>query len=270
MDGRTPTPSIPNKGLPLDFSAFPPLAALLDGAHAVLTGFAGFLEPFAGTAAAALAIVLVTLVVRAALVPLGIRQIRAEIARRRLAPALAEIQRRYGKNPETVQRKTLELYQKEGVSPLAGILPALAQVPVVSLLYGVAVSPTLNGHPNDLLTADLGGAPLGHSLVAMIGAGEWLQALVPVLLLVVVGVTAWFTRRQTLAMAGPATGATATMTGVLSWMPFLSVVISAFIPLAAVLYVTTSTVWTFAERTILRRVLPGGAFHPATAQPGTA
>lgn len=41
----------------------------------------------------------------------------------------------------------------------------------------------------------------------------------------------------------------------MSWMPFLSVVIAAFIPLAAVLYITTSTVWTYLERTVLRRLL---------------
>lgn len=133
----------------MDFTAFPPLAALLDGAHALITGLAGLLEPLAGSAAAAAAIVLVTLLVRAALVPLGIRQVRAEIERRRLAPQLAELQRRHQKNPELLQKKTLELYQREGVSPLAGILPALVQLPFVSLLYGVAVSPTLSsGSPS--------------------------------------------------------------------------------------------------------------------------
>lgn len=156
----------------MDFSAFPPLAALLDGAHALLTGFAGLLDPVAGSAAAALAIVLVTLAVRAALVPLGVRQVRAEFERRRLAPHLAELQRRYKKNPELLQKKSMELYQREGVSPFAGILPALAQLPVVSLLYGVAVSPTLNGHPNDLLLESLGAAPLGGSLPAALGAGS--------------------------------------------------------------------------------------------------
>lgn len=41
----------------------------------------------------------------------------------------------------------------------------------------------------------------------------------------------------------------------MAWMPFLTVVIAAFLPLAAVLYITTSTVWTFGERTVLRRIL---------------
>jgi len=243
----------------VDFSAFPPLAALLDGAHALLAGFAGLLDPVAGSAAAALAIVLVTLAVRAALVPLGVRQVRAEFQRRRLAPHLAELQRRYKKNPELLQKKSMELYRREGVSPFAGILPALAQLPVVSLLYGVAVSPTLNGHPNDLLLESLGAAPLGGSLPAALGAGEWAAALVPLALMLVIGVTAWFTRRQSLRLAAatatPESPASASMLRMMSWMPFLTVVIAAFLPLAAVLYITTSTVWTFGERTVLRRIL---------------
>ena len=250
----------------MDFSAFPPLAALLDGAHALLVGLADLIHPAFGGASAAAAIVLLTLAVRAALVPLGVRQVRAEIQRRRLAPHLAELQRRHKKNPELLQKKTMELHQREGVSPFAGILPALAQLPVVSLLYGVAVSPTLNGHPNDLLVESLGGAPLGTSLVALVGAGEWLAALVPVALLLVIGVTAWFTRRQSLRLATtPESPAQASMLRMMSWLPFLSVVISAFIPLAAVLYITTSTVWTFVERTVLRRTLSGGgAVNPVT------
>jgi YidC/Oxa1 family membrane protein insertase len=241
----------------VDLSAFPALAAVLDAAHSALVGLADLLEPFAGPAAAALAIVIVTLAVRALLLPLGVLQVRAEVARRRLAPQLAELQRRYRKNPETLQRKTLELYRAAGISPFAGLWPALAQAPVVSLLYGVAVSPMLNGHPNELLRETLGGAPLGLSLPAMLASPTW-HVLVPLALLLVMAVVAWFTRRQTLRMAaaGPSTeGALAGMTASLSWLSFLTVGIAAFVPLAAALYLAVSTTWTFAERTLLRRRL---------------
>lgn len=237
----------------MDFSAFPPLAAILDAAHAALLALAGFLEPLAGSLAAALAIVLVTVAVRAALIPLGALQVRAEIARRRLAPKIAELRKRH-KNPETVQRKTLELYQKEGVSPFAGLWPALAQAPIVSVLYGVAVSAQLNGHPNELLTQTVFGAPLGLSFPGM-WASPSLALLVPVALLAVMAVVAWFTRRQTLRLAGPAEGPLAGMAGPLSWLSFTTVVIAAFVPLAAALYLTVSTTWTFVERTLLRRRL---------------
>lgn len=239
----------------MDISAFPPLAAVLDAAHWLLLGLAAVLAPVAGSAAAALAIVLVTLVIRAALIPLGVLQVRAETARRRLAPRLAELQKRYRKNPETLQRKTLELYRDAGVSPFAGLLPALAQLPIVSVLYGVAVSPTLNGHPNELLTETLFGAPLGQAFTAML-ATPALSLLVPVGLLVVMTIVAWFTRRQTLQLAasGPAAeGPLANATGILSWLSFTTVLIAIFVPLAAALYLTVSGAWTLVERTILRR-----------------
>ncbi len=245
----------------MDFSAFPPLAAVLDAAHSLLLGLAALLEPVAGPTAAALAIVLVTLVVRAALVPLGVLQVRAETVRRRLAPQLAALQKRYRKNPETLQRKTLELYRDAGVSPFAGMLPTLAQVPIVSVLYGVAVSPTLNGHPNDLLTETLFGAPLGWSVSAMLAA-PGLTLLVPLALMAVMAVVAWFTRRQTLRMAaaGPAVeGPLGNAAGILSWLSFATVVIALFVPLAATLYLTVSGAWTFVERTGLRRRAAKGA-----------
>jgi YidC/Oxa1 family membrane protein insertase len=241
----------------VDFTAFPPLAALLDVAHSALLGLAALLEPFAGSAAAALAIVLVTLAVRAVLLPLGVLQVRAEFARRRLAPKLAELQRRWKTNPEKLQTATLKLYRDEGVSPFAGIWPALAQVPIVSVLYGVAVSAQLNGRPNELLTETLAGAPLGSSLPALM-ASPTLAVLVPVALLAVMAVVAWFTRRQTLRMAAAAPaveGPLAGMTGTLSWLSFTTVLIAAFVPLAAALYLTVSTTWTFVERTLLRRRL---------------
>jgi YidC/Oxa1 family membrane protein insertase len=241
----------------MDFTAFPPLAAVLDAAHSALLGLAGLLEPLAGSAAAALAIVLVTLAVRAALIPLGVLQVRAEVARRRLAPKLAELQRRWKKNPEKLQAATLDLYRSEGVSPFAGLWPALAQAPIVSLLYGVAVSAQLNGHPNELLTETLFGAPLGLSLPGLF-ASPTLAVVVPLALLAVMAVVAWFTRRQTLRMSATspvAEGPLAGMTGALSWLSFTTVLIAAFVPLAAALYLTVSTTWTFVERTVLRRRL---------------
>src|SRR5690606_17913703 len=97
------------KGLPVDFTTFPPFALALEAASALLTALSSALAPLVGASSAALAVVLLTLAVRAALVPLGAMQVRAEVQRRRLAPRLAELQRRHKKNPERLQRETLEL-----------------------------------------------------------------------------------------------------------------------------------------------------------------
>lgn len=245
----------------MDFYAFPPIAAVLDAAYSLLTGLAELLTPFAGPAASAAAIVVVTLVVRAILIPLGRLQMRAEITRRRLAPKLRELQRRHRKRPEVLQQKTLELYRDEKTSPFAGMLPALAQAPVLSILYGVFVLPTINGHGNALLDETLLGVPLGSSVVGLVGAGAWLDAGIVAILLLAIAITASLSRRQMLRLAEPPVPGDAQseqqhrMMRVLSWMPFLTVVFAAIVPLAATIYLTVTTAWTLTERTLLRRAM---------------
>jgi YidC/Oxa1 family membrane protein insertase len=251
----------------VDFYSFAPIAAVLDGAYAVVTTLASWLDPIAGSASTAVAIVLVTLLVRAALVPVGGSQVRAEFTRRRLAPQLQELQRRYKKNPEMLQRKTMELYAREKASPFAGCLPTLAQAPVLSAVYGLFILGTIAGHPNLLLAEHLGGVPLGTSLLALLGSGQaWPGVLVFAALLAVIATTAWLSRRialrfaesQKLPDAAPAEGVAAAMQGLgpaLSWLPFITVVFAAVVPLAATIYLSTTTAWTLAERVILRRAM---------------
>lgn len=245
----------------MDFYSFAPIAAVLDGAYAVVTALAALLDPLAGGASAALAIILITVLVRAALIPVGRSQVRAEFTRRRLAPRLQELRKRHGKNPEVLQRKTMELYAQEKASPLAGCLPTLAQLPVISTLYALFILTTVNGHPNHLLTEQLGGVPLGTSLVSLLGTTElWPGVLVFAAALILIAVTAWLSRRVALRFAEgqPTEGVPPTMQslmGPLSWLPFLTVVFAALVPLAATLYLTVTTAWTLAERVILRRLL---------------
>lgn len=155
----------------MDIFAFPPLTFLLDAAYGALAGLSSLLEPLAGASAAALAVVLVTLLVRALLIPVGVSQAKAEQTRARLAPRLRELQRRHKKNPERLQKEMLELYRSENTSPFAGMLPVLAQAPVVGILYTLFIRPDIAGHANDLLTHDLFGAPLGTSLVSAVFGG---------------------------------------------------------------------------------------------------
>lgn len=251
----------------MDLYSFAPIAAVLDGAYTAVTTLASWLAPIAGGASTALSIVLVTLLVRAALIPVGHSQVRAEFTRQRLAPQLQELQRRYRKNPEVLQRRTMELYASEKASPLAGCLPTLAQAPVLSAVYGLFILATIAGHPNLLLAEQLGEVPLGTSLLALLAGGSaWPGALVFAALLAVIATTAWLSRRvalrfaaaQRLPDAAPAEGVAATMQGLgpaLSWLPFLTVIFAAVVPLAATIYLSVTTAWTLAERVILRRVM---------------
>jgi YidC/Oxa1 family membrane protein insertase len=240
----------------------PPVAALLHAASAAVEAVASILTPLAGASATALTIVVVTLVLRTLLIPVGRSQVRAEVGRRRLAPKLAELRRRHRRSPERLRRETMALYAAEKVSPFSGLLPTLAQAPVVSLVYGLFTHPVIAGQSNALLGQHLAGVPLGASLPSLVALGG--TATVGGLLLfggllaliaaaVVVG------RRENRRWAPPpdptAPAWSQRIAGALSWMPLITVAFAAVVPLAATLYLAVTTVWTQVERAILRRAI---------------
>jgi YidC/Oxa1 family membrane protein insertase len=234
----------------MDPFAFPPITALLSTLHAAVEGLAIALDPLAGSAATALAIVLVTLLVRVALIPVGVSQARADRTRRRIAPKLRALQSRHKHNPQLLQRKIAALYKAENASPFAGILPLVAQAPVVSLVYALFIRGTIGGHANLLMAASLGGVPMSASLVST--GVVWPALAVFGALLVVLAIIAWVSRRNSVrASIEPPTR----LSAILSWLPFAMLIVGALVPLAAGIYLATSAAWGVAERAVLRSML---------------
>ncbi|MFD0164561.1 YidC/Oxa1 family membrane protein insertase, partial [Streptomyces decoyicus] len=209
------------------------------------------LAPLFGPAAMAATIVLCTLGVRAALHPLARAAVRGEKARSALAPQLAELQRKHKGNPERLQKAMSELYAETGSSPLAGCLPTLLQLPVFFVMYHL-----FSTGGGGLLDHTLLGAPLGgHWSEALADGGVFgPQGLVYIALFVVIAVVAtWNFRRARATMAKtpqPAAGGSAAVPGMASMakvMPLLSfgtLITVAVVPLAAGLYMVTTTAWT--------------------------
>lgn len=246
----------------MDLFDFPPIAAILDAAYAFLMGLTGLLEPLAGSAAAAASVVVLTLIVRAVLIPAGIAQAKAEQTRSRLAPKLKALQQRYKRDPGRLQRETMKLYADEKTSPLAGCLPMLAQAPIVALVYTLFLQASIAGHANVLLTEQLFGVALGTSLVGAAASGTATVATVAVFagVLVAIAVVAELTRRRfrppvdDAPDASPLTGAgMARLAGVLQ---FTTVVVAMVVPLAAALYLAVSVAWTLGQRLVLRCIYP--------------
>ena len=82
-----------------------------------------------------LAIVMVTIVIRLAVYPLYVTQIRSQRAMQEVAPALEELKRKYGKDRAKFAEEQMKLYKERGVSPLSGCLPLLLQLPILFALY---------------------------------------------------------------------------------------------------------------------------------------
>ena len=107
--------------------------------HGALTTIG--LDPDAGLTWV-LSIVGLVLVIRAALIPIFVRQIRSQRRMMEVAPQLKKIQDKYkGKKDqfsrEAMSRETMEMYKKTGTNPLSSCLPLLIQMPIFFSLFSV-------------------------------------------------------------------------------------------------------------------------------------
>ena len=83
-------------------------------------------------------IVVLTLIVRAALLPLVVRQYRSMRQMQLLAPQIKEMQRKYKGDKKKQQEELMRLYQENNANPFASCLPLVAQIPVfLGLYYGL-------------------------------------------------------------------------------------------------------------------------------------
>ena len=247
----------------------------VDLAYHLVCWFAAILAPLFGGLAAAAAIVVFTMLIRLALVPLSYYAVRGERARSRLLPRVQELQRRHAKDPERLRRELAAVQRAEGTSMYAGCLPLLLQLPFFSVMYRLFLSHSVAGSPNTLLSHRLLAAPLGSWWLG--GAGPVsAQGLVFAglfVLLAMAGLAALRAARRTQARtqartpAGTArqsgaaalgaagqTGAADRVVSLLSRvMPFGSLLMAAIVPLAAGLYLLTTATWTLAERAAINR-----------------
>ncbi|MCZ7477352.1 YidC/Oxa1 family membrane protein insertase [Micromonospora sp. WMMC273] len=242
--------------------AFAPLHSAASAAASVVTWLADVLAPLTGGAATAAAIVLFTVAVRLLISPLTVAQIRGERRRTALAPEVRELQRRYADDPARLQSELFALYRNAGASPVAGCLPALLQAPFFLVMYRLFA--TGDGAPQ-LLGERLAGVPLGWHL------GDGLAGPVPlvfgVLLAALLALAWWSSRRMRRAAAAtgtvagtPTEGPGAAVLGrVLPLLPYGTVLVALVVPLAAVLYLVTTTAWTALEQVVLRRPQPAEA-----------
>jgi len=97
-----------------------------------------------------LGIIVFTLLMRLATMPLTLRQIHSTRAMSTLQPKMQEIQKKY-KDPKRRQEETMKLYRQAGVNPLGCLLPMLVQMPIWFALYG-ALRITVGGTPESVVS----------------------------------------------------------------------------------------------------------------------
>jgi YidC/Oxa1 family membrane protein insertase len=98
------------------------------------------------------AIILLTLLVRGAMIPLTLKQMKSMKRMQLLAPEIEELKAKCGEDAQELNKKMMELYRERGVNPLGGCLPMVVQLPVFIALYRMLWSAyELRGAPFTLL-----------------------------------------------------------------------------------------------------------------------
>jgi len=110
------------------------VSVILMGWHWV---FSQVLDPESGWTWA-LSIIGLTVVVRAALIPLFVKQIKSSRNMQMLQPKVKDLQKKYGHDRERLAQETMALYKDAGTNPFASCLPILAQAPIFFALFRVS------------------------------------------------------------------------------------------------------------------------------------
>ena len=200
------------------------------------------------------AIILVTIIVRAFTTPFTVKQLKSTRAMSKLKPQLDEINVKYRSDPQKKQAAVMELYAKNGVNPLAscsgGCLPMLIQMPIfMGLFFVLGRAIELRGMPAFLWITDLSRSDVifhGFSIPFLMPDG---LAVLPWIMVV----TTYFQTKVT--MSGSA-GMDPAQQKMMVWMmPAMMFFFSAVMPSGLVLYWIISNFWSIAQYKIINRGL---------------
>ena len=138
VNPMSPPPSNPFEAI-FFYILLTPVGVALNFLDKVFQGFG----PTAAIGAFGIAIIAITVIIRAVLFPLFRWQIstqwRIQAEQRRIGPELKEIQRKYKKDRARLNEETMALYKRHNINPLgqlSGCLPLLIQMPFIYALYG--------------------------------------------------------------------------------------------------------------------------------------
>ncbi|MBN9629089.1 MAG: membrane protein insertase YidC [Actinobacteria bacterium] len=234
-----------------------------------------------------LAIVGLTVVVRAALIPIFVRQIKNQRRMLEIAPQLKKIQDKYkGKKDqfsrEAMSRETMELYKKTGTNPLSSCLPLLLQMPVFFSLFqvlnGAQSGKAGVGPLNATLAQQFGNAtlfgvaPLHQSFQGAMNAHPPQVAVMVIAAVMVVLMTGsqFLTQLQIVSKnMSPETKASPQFKQqriLLYLLPFVFLFSGFAFPLGVMFYWLTSNLWTMGQQFLVIRNMPTPGSDAAKAR----
>ncbi|WP_315269903.1 membrane protein insertase YidC [uncultured Actinomyces sp.] len=229
-----------------------------------------------------LSIVLLTILVRIAIIPLFLKQIRSSRAMQAIQPEMRKIQEKYkGKKDQVSRQKMMEetqaLQRKHKVSPFASCLPMLVQMPVLFGMYRaiIAVSSisagtyTYRGEATDhlgpltasvseeIVNSTVFGVPLSHTLRESFGQPSVVAVFVAAIVLMVA--LQFFSMRLSFSRNMPDMGdnpMAQSQRTMMYIMPAMFIVSGAFFQMGVVIYTVTASFWALAQSFWTIKVMP--------------
>lgn len=234
-----------------------PLDAAAGTAGIALAALTELLRPLPADLAAPAAIVVLTAAIRLLLLPASYARFRITREQRRTGERIARLRTQYARQPGRQRRELAEPLRQRRRGMALGLIPMLVQLPFFVALYRLFSTASIAGHANGLLAQTLFGTPLGHqwlTSLAQFGLFHPYSLVFAGLfgLLALVAYAASRLADRDAALAAPAIPGTDFPVNGLRrvgrLLPYGTVVVAAFVPLAAGLYLLTTTAWTVAER----------------------
>ncbi len=260
--------------------------AVLVGWHWLLTTLG--MDP-AGGLTWVLSIIGIVVVLRAALIPLFVKQIKSQRKMMELAPQLRKIQEKYrGKKDqlsrEAMSRETMALYKKHGTTPVSSCLPLLVQMPFFLALFYTLFDIErhyLAGRGGvGLLNAELtsqfynaklfGVAPLHMRMTEAIAQNQTTTVIILVVLVILMISSQFLTQLQIISKnlsPEAKTGQAYKMQKVMLYvLPLAFIFSGVFFPLGVVIYWFTSNLWTMGQQFLVIREMPTPGSEAAKAR----
>ena len=232
----------------------------------------------------ALAIVGLVIIMRAALIPLFVKQIHASRKMQLIQPEMKKIQAKYkGKtDPDSKQKmteETMALYKESGTNPFSSCLPILAQSPFFFGLFRVlnyldeigagdkdAIGPITQSVAKHAESSSILGAQLSDQFM---GSDTITVKIVTAVLIILMSATTFTTQHQLMRKNMPASaleGPFAQQQKMMLYLfPIMFAVSGVFFPIGVLIYWFTTNLWTMLQQfyVIRRMPAPGSAAEEA-------
>ncbi len=210
------------------------------------------------------AIIILTIIVRAALFPIANKQYESMAKMRVVAPRMKAIQERNKDDKLKAQQEMMALYKTEKVNPLAGCLPLVLQIPIFYALYKtLLVSTEMRHQPFMLWIKDLS-APDPVTPLNLFGLIDWQPpALIALgVLPILLGITMWLQQRMNPTPLDPV------QKQVFAIMPWMFMFIMAPFAAGLQLYWTVNNIVSIGQQYYMLRKFPMPATPPEGAPTG--